>query len=61
MWHGVLDNPSLNRVTVPDADHTFSSAVWRADVARCTLDWLIHVEAEDSQVRVVAAGWGDSR
>ncbi len=61
MWHGVLENPSLNRVTVPDADHTFSSAAWRADVARCTLDWLIHVDAEDSQVRVVAAGWGDSR
>ena len=59
MWHGVLDKPSWNRVTLPQADHTFSSAAWRADVARCTLDWLTHVGAVDGEVRVAVAGRGE--
>ncbi|MBK7034657.1 MAG: hydrolase 1, exosortase A system-associated [Ignavibacteria bacterium] len=59
MWHEVFDKPSLNRVTVPKADHTFSSAAWRADVARCTLDWLMHVDGVDGEVRVAVAGRGE--
>ncbi len=40
LWRGLLNGSSLTQLTLPDADHTFSSATWRADVANTTLGWL---------------------
>jgi exosortase A-associated hydrolase 1 len=39
-WQGVLARPQLTRVTIDGADHTFSSAAWRKDVALAMLEWL---------------------
>jgi exosortase A-associated hydrolase 1 len=39
-WAGLLERQSLDRHDVPDADHTFSSAIWSQEVENCTLDWL---------------------
>jgi exosortase A-associated hydrolase 1 len=41
-WSGLLEAGKVNRVEIPDADHTFSSAAWRADVENETLHWLEH-------------------
>lgn len=35
-WRGLLARPGLRREDLPDADHTFSSAAWRAHVERLT-------------------------
>lgn len=35
-----LDRPNLRRADIAGADHTFSSAAWRGEVERTTLDWL---------------------
>jgi uncharacterized protein len=51
-WSEVFNNPSLKRMTVPNADHTFSTAAWRADVAKGTLDWLMEVDLAGSQMLV---------
>jgi exosortase A-associated hydrolase 1 len=42
-WSGLLEEGKINRVEMPDADHTFSSAAWRADVENETLHWLARV------------------
>ena len=60
-WHGLLDRPSLTRVMLPDADHTFSTAAWRADVAKGTLDWLVEVDLAAGQTSVVATASGSDR
>lgn len=39
-WHGALTRPSLSRVDLRNADHTFSSVEWRDEVSRITLGWL---------------------
>jgi hypothetical protein len=39
-WAGFLDRPNLVRHHMRDADHTFSSAPWRAAVEARTLQWL---------------------
>lgn len=39
-WAGALNQPSLQRHDLPDADHTFSQRRHRLDVERLTLDWL---------------------
>jgi exosortase A-associated hydrolase 1 len=39
-WRGLLVRPNVERREVLEADHTFSSAEWRAMVATMTLDWL---------------------
>jgi hypothetical protein len=35
-WQGLLNRPGLRREDLPDADHTFSTAAWRAHVERLT-------------------------
>jgi len=39
-WQGAIDRPNVEQRTVPEADHTFSAAAWRAKVESITLDWL---------------------
>lgn len=39
-----LQRPCLKRIDVAEADHTFSSALWRNEVASATLSWLREVE-----------------
>jgi exosortase A-associated hydrolase 1 len=39
-WSGLLARPTVEHRRLNDADHTFSSARWRADVEQVTLDWL---------------------
>lgn len=39
-WATVLASAALTRVDVPQADHTFSSAEWRATVTEATLSWI---------------------
>lgn len=39
-WHGLLDRPSLTRVDIAGADHTFSSQEWRKTVENACIDWL---------------------
>ena len=57
-WSDVFNNPSLARMTVPDADHTFSTAAWRAEVAKGTLNWLMEVDLADCQKSVAATASG---
>ena len=40
-WSGLVDPARLTRYDVPDADHTFSSAVWRARVEEATLSRIV--------------------
>ncbi len=35
-WRGLLTRPGLRREDLPEADHTFSTAAWRAHVERLT-------------------------
>lgn len=39
-WSGLLDSEKVTRVDIEQADHTFSTAVWRAEVEDATLAWL---------------------
>lgn len=39
-WRGLLQRPQVQRVEVPDADHTFSRASWRAEAEDAVLGWL---------------------
>ena len=39
-WTGLLAEGRVTRVDLPQADHTFSSAAWRAMVEEETLAWL---------------------
>ncbi len=39
-WSGLLDRPQLTRVSLIEADHTFSCARWRAWVEDETIRWL---------------------
>ncbi len=40
VWRHALASPRFCRERLADADHTFSRAVWRDEVARLMLDWL---------------------
>ena len=40
-WAGLLQRPSVQRVDLAQADHTFSTAEWRAASEQAVLDWLI--------------------
>lgn len=42
-WHGVLQSPRITRRDFPEADHTFSTSVWRNAVEDATIDWLAAV------------------
>ena len=39
-WSGLLQRANLRRLEIPAADHTFSTAAWRAQVEEATLAWL---------------------
>lgn len=39
-WAGLLDEPRVMCRPFPEADHTFSRAGWRAQVAQWTIAWL---------------------
>ena len=41
-WKGLIDSANVSRCDIPGADHTFSSAEWRARVEDETLNWLEH-------------------
>jgi uncharacterized protein len=43
-WRGLLQRPTLLRVDVADADHTFSRAIWRAAAEQSVLDWMRRLE-----------------
>jgi len=40
-WAGLLEQPNVQQHEISGADHTFSSAAWRAEVERMTLDWAV--------------------
>lgn len=42
-WRGVLDLPNVRMTTLENADHTFSSAQWRGEVAAITGQWLVSI------------------
>lgn len=42
-WKGLLNRPRLRREDLPDADHTFASAAWRAQVEAWTLSFATTV------------------
>lgn len=42
-WEGLLDRPLLRREDLPDADHTFASAIWRSQVEAWTLSFATSV------------------
>jgi uncharacterized protein len=48
-WRGLLDAPRVSRVDVPDADHTFSSRAWRAQVEDATIAWLKRLAVPSSR------------
>ena len=39
-WRGLLADPKLTRVTVAEADHTFSRRIWQDQVEDETIAWL---------------------
>ena len=39
-WRGSLQRPGLQRLDLPTADHTFSSAVWRTEVEQSIVLWM---------------------
>jgi exosortase A-associated hydrolase 1 len=39
-WQALFQQSRVTRQELPEADHTFSSAKWRNDVADITLQWL---------------------
>ena len=39
-WAGLLALPHVQQHEIAGADHTFSSAAWRAEVERLTVDWM---------------------
>jgi exosortase A-associated hydrolase 1 len=44
-WQGLLDDPKVQRVDIPEADHTFSSRSWFERVEQETLRWLQRLPA----------------
>ena len=40
-WRGLIDAPRVTRRDLDAADHTFSRAVWRDQVAGWTADWVL--------------------
>lgn len=43
-WQGVLQRPGVQRLDVAQADHTFSSAEWRALVEQAVLQWMTRLK-----------------
>jgi exosortase A-associated hydrolase 1 len=40
LWSAAMGRPNITKVEIPEADHTFSSHVWRTQVENITLQWL---------------------
>jgi exosortase A-associated hydrolase 1 len=40
IWECCLKRPNVTQNEIPEADHTFSSAEWRGQVEKITLQWL---------------------
>ncbi len=40
IWRGTLERPSLQRVEISGADHTFSSQQWRIAAEQAVLNWM---------------------
>lgn len=45
-WRGLLADPKISRVDLPEADHTFSRRRWLDEVGRRTLEWLDDLEPD---------------
>jgi uncharacterized protein len=54
-WTEVFKESSMARITIPEADHTFSSTAWRADVANATLNWLMGFDLVENHTLVASA------
>jgi exosortase A-associated hydrolase 1 len=39
-WRGLVARPNVERIDLADADHTFSTSVWRKEVETLTIAWL---------------------
>lgn len=50
-WNGVLQGGKVCRHDVDDADHTFSTADWRAQVEAATVDWINAASSSQPAVR----------
>ena len=50
-WAGLLAQSRVARCDLADADHTFSRAAWRDEVAQATADWLDQRGSRPSGVR----------
>lgn len=55
LWRGVFNESLVARIAIPEADHTFSSKAWRADVANATLKWLMGLDRPQRQTLVASA------
>ena len=44
-WQRLLQRPGVTRHAIPDANHTFSTAAWRDQVAGLTAGWLEALES----------------
>ena len=47
-WQRLLRRPGVTRHSIPDANHTFSTAAWRDRVASLTASWLETLESRAS-------------
>jgi exosortase A-associated hydrolase 1/exosortase A-associated hydrolase 2 len=47
-WRGVLESHKVSRIDLPQADHTFSSRVWRRRVEDATIAWLRGNDRQES-------------
>jgi exosortase A-associated hydrolase 1 len=49
-WAGLVDAPRVSRRSFDEADHTFSRAQWRDQVATWTADWIIGESEPSSDI-----------
>jgi exosortase A-associated hydrolase 1 len=40
-WSALMSRSNVERIDLPQADHTFSTAAWRQEVEALTLQWLV--------------------
>lgn len=45
-WRRQLASRRLTRQEMPGADHTFSRAVWKDQIAQLTVSWIMHANSE---------------
>ena len=54
-WQDLLDLPNVRLTSLEDADHTFSSAQWRGEVAAITGQWLVSIMPHHSLAQASTA------